>query len=178
MQKLLGALIILLVLTGCTNEKEIQEEKAEIQEQPKPQPIESISIEEKVQLPSFESIAHPKISLNDGVGFDSFYQEVCWNDCTEEDKLNGRFNKNIKDKIGDKFNVKWDHMIPAPNRVEVRVYTTDFNQVGETEMLPDEQKNFQLVVTDIAYDKIYEVLFVWEDGTAIGKSRLVFEVQK
>ncbi|MBD7944324.1 hypothetical protein H9650_09380 [Psychrobacillus sp. Sa2BUA9] len=164
MQKIFVPLFLIIVLAGCSNEIEIKEKPKEI-----------VLVEEKIQLPSFDSIEKPILSLNNQIGFDSIYEEICWLDCSAEDRLNHQFNNQGQAQIGDVIRVKWDNMNPAPNKVEIKEYTNEFHQIGDTQIIADEQNGFYIEVTDTSYNKIYELIFIWEENEkSVGKSRLAF----
>lgn len=87
-------------------------------------------------------------------------------DCSAEDRLNHQFNNQGQAQIGDVIRVKWDNMNPAPNKVEI---------IGNTQFIADGQNGFYMKVKDTSYNKIYELIFIWEQNEkSVGKSRLAF----
>lgn len=135
------------------------------------------------KLPDFSIMEVPSIKKvnaagTDGVVFDNSYEEVCWNNCDDNNTNNYTDIHSGNVEIGDEILIDWHKMNPQPTEINLIHLNTENN---EDKVIKKESINITETTLKIKVDKEitnsqYALEFLWKVKNEIkGKSVLNFK---
>lgn len=132
------------------------------------------------KLPKFTFMKMPtikKVNL-DGLVFDNSYDEVCWNNCSDDNTYNYPEIHSGDVEIGDKLLIEWNELTPPPTEVNLHQIDTKDYKVIEKDEIDTNTASIEIGVGEENSNAQYAIEFLWKEGNEIiGKSMLNFRLE-
>jgi hypothetical protein len=135
------------------------------------------------KLPVFTLMEIPSIKKvnsaeTDGVLFDYSYEEVCWNNCSKNNKYNYPDIHSGDVEIGDEIQVDWHNMKPQPTDINLLQIDTENVEVIKKESLNIDNTPLDIEIDEKKIGTQYTVEFLWKEGNKLlGRSMLNFRLE-
>lgn len=132
------------------------------------------------KLPKFTFMAMPTIKKvnSDGLVFDNSYDEVCWNNCSDDNTYNYPEIHSGDVEIGNKLLIEWNELTPPPTEVNLhQIVTKDYKVIEKVE-IDTNTASIEIGVGEENSNAQYAAEFLWKEGNEIiGKSMLNFRFE-
>ncbi|WP_182858804.1 hypothetical protein [Oceanobacillus picturae] len=132
------------------------------------------------KLPKFTFMAMPTVKKinSDGLVFDNSYDEVCWNNCSDDSTYKYSEIHSGDVELGDKLLIEWSEMEPHPTEVNLHQIDTKDYKVIEKVEIDTNTASIEIGVGEENSNAQYAIEFLWKEGNEIiGKSMLNFRLE-
>ncbi|UGB28727.1 hypothetical protein [Metabacillus sp. B2-18] len=128
-----------------------------------------------MEIPSIKKINSAE---TDSMLFDYSYEEVCWNNCSENNKYNYPDIHSGDVEIGDEIHIDWYNMKPQPTDINLLQIDTENFEVIKKESLNIDNTPLDIKIDEKKIGSQYAVEFLWkEENKLLGRSMLNFKLE-
>ena len=118
------------------------------------------------------------ITGSDGVAFDNSYEEVCWNDCDNNNTYNYPDIHSGDVEIGDEILIDWHKMKPQPTNINLIRIDKENDEVIKKESINITSTPLEIEVDKENIGVQYAIEFLWKKDNEIkGSSMLNFRLE-